>query len=200
MTTDVLDRTFAALADPTRQAMYPAWPRARPRSPSSRRRSSVTLPAISRHLKVLERAGLISRTRRAQWRPCKPGARAAQRTPRTGSRKAPAVLEERMDRLDEYLRELQDEGPPAGGGGVGVLVEAVLVVRHPGRGGDAFYTSLFGDSAVGDVTRRRRSGDLGDVPPRGPGVHGAQRRARVQLHRGDLVDGPLGIGARVDRL
>ena len=73
MSTDVLDTTFAALADPTRRAILE-------RLASERRAVGVmelaapfelTLPAISKHLKVLEKAGLISKGREAQWRPCR---------------------------------------------------------------------------------------------------------------------------------
>ena len=73
MSTEVLDRTFAALADPTRRAILD-------RLASEKRAVGVmelaapfalTLPAVSKHLKVLEKAGLISKGREAQWRPCR---------------------------------------------------------------------------------------------------------------------------------
>lgn len=116
MTTDVLDRTFAALADPTRRAILSRLAEGEASVTELAAPFDVTLPAISRHLKVLERAGLISRTRQAQWRPCKLEP-APLKDASDWLEEYRRCWEERMDRLDEYLRELQDEGPPAGGGG-----------------------------------------------------------------------------------
>jgi DNA-binding transcriptional ArsR family regulator len=106
MTTDVLDRTFAALSDPTRRAILHRLADGEATVGELAAPFDVTLPAISKHLKVLERAGLISRTRQAQWRPC--------RLEPAPLKDASDWLEEyrrcwegRMDRLDAYLRELQ---------------------------------------------------------------------------------------------
>jgi DNA-binding transcriptional ArsR family regulator len=116
MTTDVLDRTFAALADPTRRAILSRLAEGEASVTELAAPFDVTLPAISRHLKVLERAGLISRTRQAQWRPCtlEP---APLKDASDWLEEYRRCWEERMDRLDDYLRELQDEGPSGDGDG-----------------------------------------------------------------------------------
>lgn len=105
-TQDQLSSTFAALADPTRRAILARL--------SSGERSvtelaapfEMTMPAVSKHLKVLERAGLIERGREAQWRPCRLDA-----TPLKGAADWVAdyrrFWEERLDRLDDYLTKLQ---------------------------------------------------------------------------------------------
>lgn len=106
MMTDELSATFGALADPTRRAIL---------SRLAGRELSVTelaepfdmsMPAVSKHLKVLERAGLISRTRDAQWRPCKLNAEPLKQVAawvETYRRN----WEESFDRLDGYLNELK---------------------------------------------------------------------------------------------
>ena len=115
MPTEVLDEIFAALADPTRRAILA-------RLASEKRAVGVmelaapfalSLPAISKHLKVLERAKLISKGREAQWRPC---------TLEPGPLKEVAdwtelyreLWEERFDRLDAVLRELQEPNDSKG--------------------------------------------------------------------------------------
>lgn len=65
-----LDRTFAALADPTRRAILDRLARGQATVNELAEPFEMSLPAVSRHLKVLEKAGLITRTREAQWRPC----------------------------------------------------------------------------------------------------------------------------------
>ncbi len=108
MTSDQLDRTFAALADPTRRRILQRLAGGEATVSELAEPFSVSLPAISKHLKVLERAGLIERGREAQWRPCELKARplkdAAEWVERYRS-----FWEERLDRLDEYLRELQQK-------------------------------------------------------------------------------------------
>jgi DNA-binding transcriptional ArsR family regulator len=106
MTSDHLSNTFAALADPTRRAILAKLATGEASVTQLARPFAMSMPAISKHLKVLERAGLIARGREAQWRPC---------------RLEPAPLkqvagwvehyrqfwEQSFDRLDDYLRELK---------------------------------------------------------------------------------------------
>jgi DNA-binding transcriptional ArsR family regulator len=106
MSADRLSETFAALADPTRRAILARLALGETSVTELAEPFEMSLPAVSKHLKVLERAGLIIRGREAQWRPC---------------RLEPAPLkdvdhwiehyrkfwEQSFDRLDEYLRELQ---------------------------------------------------------------------------------------------
>jgi DNA-binding transcriptional ArsR family regulator len=106
MTTQTLDATFSALADPTRRAILERLSEGEASVTELAAPFEMSLPAVSKHLKVLERAGLIARGREAQWRPCRLEA---------GPLKDVAdwvgeyrrFWEERFDRLDEYLRELQ---------------------------------------------------------------------------------------------
>ena|SRR5579863_6388057 len=106
-TTDQLSITFAALADPTRRAILARLSSGETSVNDLAKPFDISLPAISRHLKVLERSGLITRRRDAQWRPC--------RLEATPLKDAVDWLEhyrrhweERLDRLDDYLRELQN--------------------------------------------------------------------------------------------
>src|ERR1700710_2794528 len=106
MTPDRLSATFAALADPTRRAIL-----ARIASGVSSRKKraepfEMSLPAVSRHLKVLESAGLIVRGREAQWRPCKLEAAPLKEIANWVERYR-KFWEQSFDRLDAYLRELQ---------------------------------------------------------------------------------------------
>jgi DNA-binding transcriptional ArsR family regulator len=107
---DSLSLTFAALADPTRRAILARLRSGETTVMELAEPFDLSLPAISKHLKVLQRAGLITQGRQAQWRPC---------------RLAPAPLkavaawlehyrrfyEDSFDRLDDYLREIQEEEP-----------------------------------------------------------------------------------------
>ena len=106
MTSKHLDATFAALADPTRRAIVARLARGDATVGELAAPFDMSLPAISKHLKVLERAGLISRGRDAQRRPCRLHIGAlhevtawAEHTRRT--------WEERFDRLDEYVQQVQ---------------------------------------------------------------------------------------------
>jgi DNA-binding transcriptional ArsR family regulator len=105
-----LDLTFAALADPTRRAILTRLAAGEATVTELARPFEMTLPAVSKHLKVLERAGLIERGRERQWRPARlqaePLRAAAEWT--LGYRQ---FWEERYDRLDVYLEELQGRGP-----------------------------------------------------------------------------------------
>jgi DNA-binding transcriptional ArsR family regulator len=105
---DILSATFAALADPTRRAILGRLARGGASVNELAEPFDMTLPAVSKHLKVLERAGLIARGREAQWRPC---------TLRAAPLKDVAewvesyrrFWEESFDRLDDYLKKLQSK-------------------------------------------------------------------------------------------
>ena len=109
MSPDRLSTTFAALADPTRRAILARLTADEASVTELAEPFEMSLPAISKHLKVLERAGLITRGRTAQWRPCRLEA---------GPLKDAAdwlehyrrFWEQSFDRLDDYLRELQTPG------------------------------------------------------------------------------------------
>src|ERR1700674_1515479 len=101
-----LDTTFGALADPTRRAILARLALGETPVQDLAEPFAMSLPAISKHLKVLERAGLISRSREAQWRPCRIEPRALKAVDDWLERYR-RFWEERFDRLDEYLRELQ---------------------------------------------------------------------------------------------
>ncbi len=104
---DQLSITFAALADPTRRAILARLASGESASVSELAAPfDMSLPAISKHLKVLERAGLIARSRDAQWRPCRLDAGPLKEVADWVSdyRK---FWEESFDRLDAYLREIQ---------------------------------------------------------------------------------------------
>jgi DNA-binding transcriptional ArsR family regulator len=110
--TERLNDTFAALADPTRRAILARLADGEATVTELAKPFAISLPAISKHLKVLERAGLIVRSRAGQWRPC---------------RLEPAPLEDAaewleayrqfwegsFDRLADHLREIQKERPDA---------------------------------------------------------------------------------------
>lgn len=100
-----LDATFSALADPTRRAIVARLAQGDATVLELAAPFAISLPAISKHLKVLERGGLITRGRAAQTRPCRlrPAALHEVTTWVEHTRRA---WEERFDRLDEYLREL----------------------------------------------------------------------------------------------
>jgi DNA-binding transcriptional ArsR family regulator len=104
--TDQLDRTFAALADPTRRAILARLVKGEASVTELAAPFDMTLPGVSKHLKVLERAGLIARGRQRQWRPARleagPLKDVAEWTERYRQ-----FWEESYDRLDEYLDELQ---------------------------------------------------------------------------------------------
>jgi DNA-binding transcriptional ArsR family regulator len=106
MTLDPLSTTFAALADPTRRAILARLASGEASVTELAAPFDMSLPAISKHLKVLERAGLIARSRDAQWRPCHLNARPL-RTAADWIEHYRRFWEESFDRLDEYLREVQ---------------------------------------------------------------------------------------------
>jgi DNA-binding transcriptional ArsR family regulator len=114
MTTDSLTLTFSALADPTRRAILSRLARGETSVTALARPFDMTLPGISKHLKVLQRAGLVARGRDRQWRPCRleasPLKEAAEYV--NGYRR---FWEQSLDRLDEYLKELQKKESKHGG-------------------------------------------------------------------------------------
>jgi len=101
-----LDHTLIALADPTRRAILARLSRGEAAVTELARPFRMSLPAVSKHLKVLERAGLISRGRNAQQRPCRLRARPLKEVAQWTERYR-RFWEESYDRLDDYLRELQ---------------------------------------------------------------------------------------------
>jgi DNA-binding transcriptional ArsR family regulator len=103
-----LDATFAALADPTRRAILARLATGEANVTELAKPFDMSQPAISKHVKVLERAGLISRGRDAQSRPCKLEARRLKEATDWMDRYR-RVWEESFDRLDEYLVEISEQ-------------------------------------------------------------------------------------------
>lgn len=106
MSTDRLTTTFAALADPTRRAILARLTTGAASVTELAEPFEMSLPAISKHLKVLQRAGLIARGREAQWRPCQLEA-GPLKDVSTWVERYRRFWEESFDRLDDYLRDLQ---------------------------------------------------------------------------------------------
>jgi DNA-binding transcriptional ArsR family regulator len=106
MPADHLSTTFAALADPTRRAILARLASGEASVTELAAPFDISLPAISKHLKVLQRAGLITQGREAQWRPCRltPAPLEAADDWMEQYRE---LWEERLDNLEGYLRELQ---------------------------------------------------------------------------------------------
>ena len=106
-TTDLLSTTFAALADPTRRAILARLALGEATVTELAAPFDMSLPGISKHLKVLQRAGLIEQGRQAQWRPCRlaPG---PLRDVASWVEQYRRHWEDSFERLDAYLRELQD--------------------------------------------------------------------------------------------
>jgi DNA-binding transcriptional ArsR family regulator len=106
ISSDQLSNTFAALADPTRRAILARLALGETSVKELAKPFDMSLPAISKHLKVLERSGLIARSREAQWRPCRLKAK-----PLKGAvdwlERYRQFWEHSFDRLDDYLKELQ---------------------------------------------------------------------------------------------
>ena len=103
---DRLDATFTALADPTRRAIVARLARGDATVNELAAPFDMTLPGISKHLKVLERCGLISRTRHAQFRPCRLEAEVLD-SALSWIEENRSVWRERFDKLDEHLRDLR---------------------------------------------------------------------------------------------
>jgi DNA-binding transcriptional ArsR family regulator len=106
---DRLNATFAALADPTRRAILARLAGGETSVTELAQPFAMSLPAVSKHLKVLERAGLIARGREAQWRPCRLEA-SPLKDAADFLEQYRQFWEESLDRLDEYLREVQTRG------------------------------------------------------------------------------------------
>ena len=103
---DFLDRAFAALADPTRRAILARLALGEAGVTELAEPFQMSLPAVSKHLKVLERAGLITRNNQAQWRYCRLEAAPLKRVAEwVGGYKQ--FWDESYERLDEYLEDLQ---------------------------------------------------------------------------------------------
>jgi DNA-binding transcriptional ArsR family regulator len=109
MPADALSATFAALADPTRRAILARLASGETTVSELAKPFKMSGPAVSKHLKVLERAGLIARTRAAQWRPCRLEA-AALKPVDDWLAEYRRLWDERLDRLDGYLKTLQAKG------------------------------------------------------------------------------------------
>ena len=110
MKIDRLTLVFAALADPTRRAMLVRLAKGEASVNELAAPFKISLPAVSKHLKVLENAGLIERTRDAQFRPCRLQAKPLKDVADwVGHYKR--FWEESFDRLDDYLKELQQTEP-----------------------------------------------------------------------------------------
>lgn len=105
---DTLSRTFAALADPTRRAMLARLAQGPATVKELAEPFTISMPAISKHLKVLEGAGLIERGREAQWRPAQLQA-APLKDASQWLERYRENWEESFDRLEEYLRKIQEE-------------------------------------------------------------------------------------------
>jgi DNA-binding transcriptional ArsR family regulator len=112
MTADCLSDTFAALADPTRRAILARLTRGELPVSELARPFKISGPAITKHLKVLQRVGLISRSRRAQWRPCRLEAKPLENAA-AWIEEYRRFWEESFDRLDDYLADLQRKNKAA---------------------------------------------------------------------------------------
>jgi DNA-binding transcriptional ArsR family regulator len=106
MPTDQLSTTFAALADPTRRAILARLATGECSVTELAEPFDMSMPAVSKHLRVLERAGLIARGRDAQWRPCRLDARPLKDVAEWAERYR-AMWEQRFDRLETYLAQLK---------------------------------------------------------------------------------------------
>jgi DNA-binding transcriptional ArsR family regulator len=105
---DALSETFGALADPTRRAILARLASGESSVTELAEPFAMSMPAISKHLKVLERAGLISRGREAQWRPCRLEAGPLQDVAGWVEHYR-RFWEESFDRLDDYLQKLRKQ-------------------------------------------------------------------------------------------
>ena len=106
MSPDHLNTVFAALADPTRRAILARLASGEKSVTDLAEPFDISPPAVTKHLKVLERAGLITRGRQAQWRPCRLDAQPLREVS-DWVEQYRQFWEQRLDRLEEYLHELQ---------------------------------------------------------------------------------------------
>ena len=113
MQQDALTKTFSALADPTRRAILARLTMGEASVNELAAPFAMSLPAVSRHLKVLEHAGLITRGREAQWRPCRLEAEPLKEIAGWVEHYR-RFWDQSFDRMDDYLKEIQqgkDDGP-----------------------------------------------------------------------------------------
>ena len=108
MATDQLSSTFAALADPTRRAILARLVSGECSVTELAEPFDMSMPAVSKHLRVLERAGLIARGRDAQWRPCRIEAGPLKEVA-DWTEPYRQLWEQRLNRLDDYLQEMKAE-------------------------------------------------------------------------------------------
>ncbi len=114
MSADKLSRTFAALAHPTRRAILARLHKGEASVQQLARPFKLSGPAMTKHLKVLEKSGLISRTRRAQFRPCRMEA-APLKAAADWIELYRQEWEDRFDRLESYLKKIQQPQAPKKG-------------------------------------------------------------------------------------
>jgi DNA-binding transcriptional ArsR family regulator len=110
-TMDALSLTFAALADPTRRAILARLSKGETTVNELAKPFDLRLPTVSKHLKVLQRAGLVTQSRKAQWRPCRLEA-APLKDVAEWAERFRTNWEEQYQKLDAYLAELQSKGEP----------------------------------------------------------------------------------------
>jgi DNA-binding transcriptional ArsR family regulator len=110
MATDTLSATFAALADPTRRAILARLTAGEATVKELSAPFAMSGPAVSKHLRVLERAGLIARGREAQWRPCRLEATPLKEVAEWADNYR-RFWDRSYERLDGYLQQLQKKGP-----------------------------------------------------------------------------------------
>lgn len=108
MATDVLSNTFAALADPTRRAILSRLAEGEASLTELAEPFDMTLPGVSKHIRVLERAGLIERGREAQWKPCRLKAERLKQADEWLEHYR-RFWEESFDKLEQYLTRVQEE-------------------------------------------------------------------------------------------
>ena len=113
MPADALSTTFAALADPTRRAILARLATGEATVKELAEPFTMSLPAVSKHLKVLQQAGLITQGRQAQWRPCRLDAAPLKGVAEWVERYR-RFWEESLDRLDDFLRDIQAREPAPG--------------------------------------------------------------------------------------
>jgi DNA-binding transcriptional ArsR family regulator len=116
MSADPLSQTFAALSDPTRRAILARLCTGEATVTELAEPFEMSLPAVSKHLKVLERAGLVARGREAQWRPCRLEA-GPLKDATDWLERYRQFWEQSLDRLENYLKQLQTRNPKGDGNG-----------------------------------------------------------------------------------
>lgn len=155
MEPDTLSTTFAALADPTRRAILARLARGSATVKELSEPFSMSAPAISKHLRVLERAGLISQSREAQWRPCQLEA-APLKAVADWTDSYRRFWEDSFERLGDYLAELQGAGaPPAGIDGRSTKASRLLKTGRRQKTGQLSSTSQRSSTRQRSSARQR---------------------------------------------